>query len=229
VAVSGGFDPLRLGHLHLLKSASMLGDYLKVILTRDKQLIMKKGYAFMPYLERKEILENNKYVNEVVENIDADLSSCKSLVKYQPNIYARGGDRLPKERWVESNVCRNFGIEMIEGVGGFDKESSSSELTGGKHRRKLIGYCDVDGILAFTNRNDYKNSRPNLEAIAKLNKYYDDGYTINIWTARGSTSHMDWRDLTERQLKEWGVKYHKLIMGKPSFDILWEDKARREL
>ena len=30
---------------------------------------------------------------------------------------------------------------------------------------------------------------------------------------------------TERQLKKWGIKYHKLIFGKPSFDIIIDDKA----
>ena len=229
VVVAGGFDPIRQGHLHLLKNASALGDYLMVILARDEQLIMKKGYAFMPYFERKEVLESNRWVNEVVENIDTDLSSCKSLAKYQPNIYARGGDRLDKEHWLESATCKKFGIQMIDGVGGFNKESSSSDLTGGKHGRELVYYVDVDNTIAFTNGNDYKNSRPNLEAIAKLNALYDNGHTIKIWTARGNTSGMDWRDLTEKQLKEWGVKYNELIMNKPSYDILIDDRARSGL
>jgi len=229
VMISGGFDPIRAGHLQLIRGAWMMGDYVKVILTRDEQLIMKKGYAFMPYFERKQVLESIRWVNEVVENIDQDLSSCKSLAKYQPNVYARGGDILPKEQWLEYETCRKFGIQMVDGVGGFNKLTNSSDLTGGKHGRELTYFIDVDGVLAFTNQNDYKNSRPNLEEIAKLNLLYENGHTIKIWTSRGNTSGVNWRDLTAQQLKDWGVKYHELIMGKPSYDVLVCDKSRRSL
>jgi hypothetical protein len=88
---------------------------------------------------------------------------------------------------------------------------------------------DIDGVLAFTNKNDYINSKPNTEEIAKLNLLYDKGHTINIWTARGSTSGIDWREVTAQQLKDWGVKYHKLIMGKPSYDVFIDDKTRRHV
>ena len=32
-------------------------------------------------------------------------------------------------------------------------------------------------------------------------------------------------DFTNKQLKSWGLKFHSLIMGKPSFDILIDDKS----
>ena len=57
VAVSGGYDPIHIGHLRNIQEACKLGDRLIVILTRDDQLIEKKGYVFMAYAERKEILE----------------------------------------------------------------------------------------------------------------------------------------------------------------------------
>jgi len=31
--------------------------------------------------------------------------------------------------------------------------------------------------------------------------------------------------LTLNQLKKWGVKYNKLMMGKPSYDIIVDDKS----
>ena len=52
-----------------------------------------------------------------------------------------------------------------------------------------------------------------------------DGHVIVYWTARGSVTGIDWRDITESQLKDWGVKYHELRFGKPSFDLLIDDKA----
>jgi cytidyltransferase-like protein len=229
IAVSGGFDPFRLGHKHLLIGASGLGDFLLVILARDDQMVMKKGRAFMPYHERKELLEENRRVCQVVENIDDDLSSCKSLARYQPDIYARGGDRLPKEQWLEYEVCRRFGIQMVDGVGSFDKETNSSDLIGGKHGRELVYYVDVDNTLTFTSTDDYKNAQPNLEEIVKLNKLYDAGHKIIIWTSRGGTSGKNWRDLTVQQLQDWGVRYHEIRMDKPSWDFIVDDKSKRTL
>jgi cytidyltransferase-like protein len=226
VAVSGNFDPIHVGHLHLIQEAKKLGDYLLVILTRDEQAIKKKGYVFMPYAERKEILESIKGIDKVVENVDEDVSSCKSLAKYQPNIYARGGDSLDKYHLVESGICKLLGIQIEVGIGGFNKEQSSSKLVS---KIKKCYAIDVDGILCHTRGNDYKNSQPKLENIYMVNFLYNRGNYIKIFTARGSTSKIDWRELTEKQLKEWGVKYHELIMGKPSFDILIDDKARRYL
>jgi FAD synthetase len=127
VAVSGNFDWLRKGHLHLIRDAKKLGDYLMVILAREDQVIMKKGYEAVPYLERKEVLESLKWVDEVVENVDDDISSRKSLGKYHPDIFARGGDNLKEGELVESEVCKSLGIKIVVGVGGFEKESSSSK------------------------------------------------------------------------------------------------------
>ena len=56
VALSGGFDPVHVGHIYHLKEAKSLGDRLVVILHSDQWLINKKGFVFMPYNERKAIL-----------------------------------------------------------------------------------------------------------------------------------------------------------------------------
>ncbi len=54
---------------------------------------------------------------------------------------------------------------------------------------------------------------------------YNSGDHIVIWTARGAESGIDYRTLTEKQLREWGVQYHELRMDKPAFDMLIEDKS----
>ena len=64
-----------------------------------------------------------------------------------------------------------------------------------------------------------------MEVVKKINKLYEDGHTIKIFTARGGTSGLDWKDLTIMQLGMWGVKYHELIMGKPSADFYIDDKS----
>jgi cytidyltransferase-like protein len=127
VAVSGGFDPVHIGHVRMIREASKLGK-LVVILNDDNFLMRKKGYVFMPIEERKEILENIKGVDSVFPSIDEDDSVCKSLEAVKPDIFANGGDRKSESEIRESEVCNRLGIEMIFNVGG-GKVQSSSWLT----------------------------------------------------------------------------------------------------
>ena len=86
-------------------------------------------------------------------------------------------------------------------------------------------YCfDVDGTLCTKDCN-YEDAKPFVDVIDNLNKLYDDGNKIIIFTSRGYLSGRDWRDLTEAQLNTWGVSYHELIMGKPHADIFIDDRA----
>lgn len=84
---------------------------------------------------------------------------------------------------------------------------------------------DFDGVIGTTQGTDYVNSKPDYEIISRINALYDKGNTVWIFTGRGSSSGIDWKSTTEFQLKEWGVKYHKLIMGKPSYDVFIDDLA----
>ena len=58
-----------------------------------------------------------------------------------------------------------------------------------------------------------------------LNQLYEEGHTIKLFTARGAQTGIDWREITEEKLAEWGVKYHELLMTKPHADIFIDDKA----
>ena len=71
---------------------------------------------------------------------------------------------------------------------------------------------------------DYSNNIPNKNIIEICNKLYDAGHTIIIQTAIGSGTRIDWSQKTEKQLKKWGVKYHKLYFGKPAADYYIDDK-----
>jgi|TARA_R100001594_G_scaffold25947_3_gene50660 dTDP-glucose 4,6-dehydratase len=90
----------------------------------------------------------------------------------------------------------------------------------------MIIYVDIDETICDTppDRN-YKLSNPIKENITKINDLYDEGHTIVYWTARGTGSGIDWRDVTEEQFEEWGVKYHRLKLGKPIYDLFICDKA----
>lgn len=126
VAVSGGFDPLHVGHVRMITAAAELGDVI-VIANSDAWLKRKKSYVFMNYKERHEILSAIKGVYRVFEANDDDDTVCTSLLSLKPDIFVNGGDR--KEGNVpEYQLCEDLGIEMKFGVGGSDKPQSSSWL-----------------------------------------------------------------------------------------------------
>ena len=129
VIVSGGFDPIHSGHIAYFDEASKLGDKLIVALNSDDWLINKKGKFFMPFNERKSIIENLKKVDSVI-NFDDDEygSAINALIKIKeiyPEdhiIFANGGDRN-KDNIPEMSVK---GIDFKFSVGGDDKKNSSS-------------------------------------------------------------------------------------------------------
>lgn len=124
VAVSGGFDPLHVGHINLFKEAKKLGDYLVVILNSDEFLMTKKKYIFMPFEQRKEMIESIRWVDEVVPCIDKDQTVCQTLRKIKPDIFANGGDRN-KKNIPEVAVCQEIGAQMVFNIGGGKIQSSS--------------------------------------------------------------------------------------------------------
>lgn len=84
---------------------------------------------------------------------------------------------------------------------------------------------DIDGVIAKIQKdNDYHLSEPNMEFIRIVNKLYDRGNKIVLFTARGYVTGIDWSEETQKQLKDWGVKYHELLFGKPNADCYVDDK-----
>ena len=131
VVVSGGFDPVHVGHLDLLQNAKKLGGKLTVILNTDSFLKNKKNFIFMPYKERKKILMSFSCVDRVIKSIDKDDSVCKTLkmlsLKDEIDIFANGGDRKSIKDIPEYEICKAYGIKMIFDIGG-EKIQSSSNL-----------------------------------------------------------------------------------------------------
>ncbi len=132
IAASGYFDPLHFGHIEYLMKAKELGNKLIVIVNNDKQAHLKKGFEFMPFKERIEIVRALKFVDEVFPSIDEDKTVCKSLEAIRPHIFAKGGDRFSHEI-PEAEICKKLGIEIIHGLG--DKIQSSSDLV--KRQREM--------------------------------------------------------------------------------------------
>tara|TARA_R110002096_G_scaffold94677_5_gene213033 strand:- start:89 stop:400 length:312 start_codon:yes stop_codon:yes gene_type:complete len=89
----------------------------------------------------------------------------------------------------------------------------------------MILYVDIDETICMSpDDRDYAKAKPIKKNIDKINKLYDDGNVITYWTARGTGSGIDWRDVTEKQFDKWGVKYHDLKFGKPIYDLFVDDK-----
>ncbi len=91
--------------------------------------------------------------------------------------------------------------------------------------QKVIIYVDIDETICISPEDrDYTKAQPIEKNIKKINNLYDNGNKIVYWTARGTGSGIDWRDVTELQFNKWGVKFHELHFGKPIYDLFIDDK-----
>jgi hypothetical protein len=81
-----------------------------------------------------------------------------------------------------------------------------------------------DTICTLSGSMQYETAQPIPKAIEKVNRLFEEGHEIIFWTARGTRSGVDWRQLTEAQLLSWGVQYHELRFGKPVYDVFIDDK-----
>ena len=128
--VSGGFDPIHSGHISYIKAARKLGDKLVVCLNSDDWLINKKGKAFLPFSERKSILEALEDVDKVYSFDDSDGSCINGLLGIKREylndqiIFCNGGDRNHSN--IPELVVKGINFEFQ--VGEKDKKNSSSEI-----------------------------------------------------------------------------------------------------
>ena len=95
---------------------------------------------------------------------------------------------------------------------------------------------DIDGTICTNTNGNYEDAKPIVDRIKLINKLYDEGNKIIFLTARGmgrsgnsvAFAEKAFRELTEKQLKDWGVKYNQLFLGKPSGDIYIDDKGIKD-
>ena len=133
--VSGGFDPVHIGHLRMFRDATRLSDKVIILLNNDEWLIEKKGKPFMNENQRKEILDEFISIKEVIIQTSSEKSSSRAIeefVKNHPNkniCYCNGGDRSNIENIREATICNKLGVNLEFGVGGEKKVESSSQLT----------------------------------------------------------------------------------------------------
>jgi len=120
-------------------------------------------------------------------------------------------------------------IALLKEVFGKDETLKSAT-------KKKIIYVDIDGTICTTKgipgdsfldiHSDYSVAKPIQARIGYINSLYEEGKHIVYWTARGCISGVDHTELTKKQLKKWGAKYHGLEVGnKPHFDMYICDKS----
>ena len=126
IMVSGGFDPVHIGHIRMILDAARHGDVV-VVANSDDWLFRKKGFVFMEFEQRAEILAAIKGVVKVSGVDDTDGTVCEAIRRLKPDMFANGGDRR-KNNTPEQDICEELGIQMLWGVGGEDKANSSSDL-----------------------------------------------------------------------------------------------------
>lgn len=131
VMTSGGFDPAHIGHVRCIiesgKIARRMGYKLVVVVNGDGFLLRKKGYSFMNVAERMEIIDSIRGVDYVTTWDDGSQYVTGAVLKLNPNIFTKGGDRTDRSNIPEFSVCENIDCEVMTGVGG-DKIQSSSDL-----------------------------------------------------------------------------------------------------
>jgi len=91
----------------------------------------------------------------------------------------------------------------------------------------VIYIFDIDGtICSLVENAQYQNAKPLKKRIKIVNQLFREGNIIKLFTARGSSTGIDWTGTTKLQLKNWSVSYHELIMNKkPHGDLFIDDKA----
>ena len=124
ICVSGGFDPVHIGHLRMIQEAAEYGHVI-VIVNSDDWLMRKKGYIFMPFEERCEILRGFAATGETTFVDDTDGTVCEALRRIKPDYFANGGDRKTNNT-PEMDVCEELGIAMLWSIGGGKIQSSSN-------------------------------------------------------------------------------------------------------
>jgi hypothetical protein len=117
----------------------------------------------------------------------------------------------------------NYDIDTEEDFIRTENVLKFKEIISGN--KKKVFCFDIDGVIANIVENlDYSQSTPNNKIIKIINRLYERGNKIILFTARGYVSKINWEETTKKQMKKWGLKYTELIFGKPAADFYIDDK-----
>ncbi|HRN90133.1 MAG TPA: adenylyltransferase/cytidyltransferase family protein [Candidatus Saccharibacteria bacterium] len=134
VIVSGYFNPLHGGHLDMIEASRAMGDHLIVVVNNDVQQVQKKGKVILNQENRMRLISALRDVDEVILSVDQDptqIETLRSIATKYPDeqlVFANGGDRDSIQAIPEGEVCNEYRIEMVFGVGGTEKADSSTRI-----------------------------------------------------------------------------------------------------
>ncbi len=89
---------------------------------------------------------------------------------------------------------------------------------------------DLDGTLCtqvLGSNPDYALAKPIAHRIAHANEWFAHCH-VRIKTGRGTTTGINWREVTECQLAEWGIRHDELVFRTDDADMRIDDKAYRD-
>lgn len=108
VITYGTFDLLHYGHIHLLRRARELGDYLIVALSTDEfNQNMKHKNSYFTYEQRKLLLEAIRYVDEIIPEESWE-QKIPDIRKYGIDVFTIGDDWCGK-----FDFLKNEGVEVV--------------------------------------------------------------------------------------------------------------------
>jgi len=89
----------------------------------------------------------------------------------------------------------------------------------------MIYAVDIDGTLCKEEHRwwEYDEAKPYIQAIYKVNALFSQGNYIIIHTARPEKD----RNVTQKWLDRYKVRYHELVMDKPRADVYLDNAAKR--
>lgn len=220
VFTTGTFDVLHYGHINLLRKAKEKGGTLIVGLN-----VMKNGKpTYYSYEHRKQMLEAIKYVDGVVPINKQD---DKFIYLKQADLFVVGSDYIGYDDI--QTIERYCKVEFIERTPNISSTQIKKYLSDETRYNTIV--IDLDDTICYTINRDFENSKPNRLVIDKINKLYDEGWEIIIYTARGAKScktladrEIKYRVLTEDWLQKNNVKYTQLLFGKMNADYYVDDK-----
>ena len=90
-------------------------------------------------------------------------------------------------------------------------------------------FCiDIDGVIITNEGHDTNPNISNGKVIEKnvklINKLYDAGNYIKLYTSRGQWTKLDWAQKTYSELRNANLKYHEIVFNKPYADYYIDDK-----
>ncbi|MBR1691593.1 MAG: acylneuraminate cytidylyltransferase family protein, partial [Lachnospiraceae bacterium] len=174
------------------------------------------------------------YVREddLLEPIMKDIPEAYNMARQNlPKIYLQNGNtdvlrpaNVTKYHSMTGKKIKGYVMKEIFDVDTPQDFERASEYLKIKEGGKIFVF-DIDGVIAQVRKDlSYGETGPNEEMVRIVNRLYDLGNRIVLFTARGYVTGIDWYETTKKQMEEWGVKYHELHMGKPNADYYVDDK-----